>query len=81
MNNEKIITSFSFIKVAEGWRCTYTYSIINTESGDILSNNERASFVVLGNQKLLNNTNILTNIGDLEAFIQDRENLKKQTMV
>lgn len=76
MNTQKIITSFSFIKVAEGWRCTYTYSIINTETGDLLSNNERASFVVVETQRLLNNTNILTNISDFEAFIQERENSK-----
>lgn len=76
MNTQKIITSFSFIKVAEGWRCTYTYSVINTESGDILSNNERTSFVVVEAQRLLNNTSILTNINDFEAFIQERENSK-----
>jgi hypothetical protein len=43
---KKVITSYSVIKAPEGKRLSYTYSEID-DAGNIIKQNERASFAVL----------------------------------
>lgn len=41
------LTSFASIITGEGYRIAYTYSVIESETGLIKSNNNKGSFVVL----------------------------------
>lgn len=61
---QKILTGYAVIKDSEGYRITYSYSIVN-EYGTIVKSNVKESFIVL-------DTNTKNLITQLEAKIEQR---------
>lgn len=61
----KKVTSFTHHTTAEGERVTFTYSVIDEESGQLLKSNERNTMIVLDG-------NILSAINTINGFLTDR---------
>lgn len=47
MSQIKKLTSFMKLSTGEGDRIAFTYSIIDTDSGKVLSQNEKENFLIL----------------------------------
>ena len=62
----KTITSISMLKVPEGQRISYTYSVVDEITGNIIKNNERESFTLL-------DQNIKLKYDEIELFIKNRD--------
>lgn len=62
----KILTSFLKVKSIEGDRITYSYSEINPETGQVISNNNRGNFVILDD-------NLKQHIQAIEAWINENK--------
>lgn len=58
------LTSFNYQVVQEGTRVSYSYSELN-ESGDIISSNNRKSFIVI-------NEDILEKLKDIKEYLENK---------
>ena len=58
------ITSFNYQIVQEGTRISYTYSELNSD-GDIVSSNNRKSFI-------LSDEEILTKLKDIKTYLENK---------
>ena len=47
MANVNRLTSFGSFNTGEGQRISYTYSVINAETGEIIEQNKKGNFLVL----------------------------------
>ena len=65
----KKITSITLHNTSEGQRISYTFSEIDENSGAILSDNNRASFVVLDIEA---NRQALESISVIENFVKTK---------
>lgn len=75
METIKLITSLSIIKTGEGLRLSYTYSVVDVNTGTIVKNNERASCALLEGL----NDNIISSVKEIENFIKNREGIESVT--
>lgn len=60
------ITNYNYTTVSEGIRLSYTYSELNSE-GDIVSSNNRKSFIVV-------DEDILLKLKEVKEYLEDKEN-------
>lgn len=60
------ITNYNYSIVQEGVRLSYTYSQLN-DNGDIVSSNNRKSFIVTDND-------ILIKLKDVKEYLESKEN-------
>ena len=61
--NEKKVTSFAVILTGEGYRITYTYSVVSP-NGDLVSQNNKGNFISRDenvNSSILNLINYIEN--------------------
>ena len=65
----KILTSVTLHTTSEGQRLSYTYSIVNAETGAIVSDNHRESTIVMD---LPQNAAVLEHIAGIKAFAAQR---------
>ena len=63
--NQKVVTSITLHITAEGQRVSYTFSEIS-ESGNLVSSNNRASMVVLDNEE---NQSVLSAIQTISEHV------------
>ena len=61
----KKVTSFTHHTTAEGERVTFTYSVIDESSGQLLKSNERSTMVVFDD-------NVLSAIRTISKFLTER---------
>ena len=62
----KKVTSFMAIKTGEGMRLSYTYSEVDSESGNIISQNNKGNFIVM-------DSNLLAAVNAIFDFTEKRE--------
>ena len=62
---KKILTSFMNLSTGEGSRITYTYSEVNEETGEIVSQNNKGNFLVLDDD-------IQTHLDAVKKYIRDK---------
>ena len=43
----KLLTSFTKLTTGEGIRVVYTYSVVNDETGEVISQNNKGSFIAI----------------------------------
>ena len=67
MNTIKKITSFTIHTTGEGQRISYTYSIVDSDTGSIISENNRENIVVLDG--IESNNLVLQSIADIKSYI------------
>lgn len=60
----KVLTSFSVIKMSEGQRISYTYTEINSNTGEVINNNTQESRFIVQEELKSNANNIMTFIED-----------------
>lgn len=65
----KKITSVTMHTTSEGQRLSYTYSVIDENSGAVISENNRESMVVLD---IPTNQEVLKNIASINTYIGDK---------
>lgn len=65
----KKITSVTMHTTSEGQRLSYTYSVIDENSGSVISENNRESLVVLD---IPANKDVLKNIADINSYINTK---------
>lgn len=58
------VTNFNYQIVQEGTRISYTYSELN-EDGDIISSNNKKSFIVTDDK-------ILTKLKDIKSYLESK---------
>lgn len=64
MSQIKRLTSFLKLSTGEGDRIVYSYSTIDTDTGKVISQNEKGNFVVL-------NDEVATHISAIEGYIKE----------
>ncbi|EPY2273644.1 hypothetical protein ACXAUS_002512 [Clostridium sporogenes] len=65
-NKIKKLTGIAVINRAEGKRIAYTYSELDNNTGDIIQDNVKNSFIALDER-------LLSTIKDLEIYIKDNK--------
>ena len=65
----KKVTSITLHTTAEGQRISYTYSEINESTGEIISDNNRGSFLVL---ETLANESVLSEISAVKSYVSEK---------
>ena len=60
----KLLTSFTKLTTGEGIRVAYTYSDVNDETGEIISQNNKGSFIAM-------NQTLKKHIDAIDAFISE----------
>lgn len=65
----KKITSITMHTTSEGQRLSYTYSVIDEDSGAVISENNRESLVVLD---IPANQEVLANIAAVNSYISGK---------
>lgn len=65
-NTIKRLTGMAVINRAEGKRIAYTYSEIDENTGDIIQDNVKNSFIAL-------DESLLSSIKELETYIKDNK--------
>ncbi|MGO5075690.1 hypothetical protein ACTQ4K_17500 [Clostridium sporogenes] len=65
-NKIKKLTGIAVINRAEGKRIAYTYSELDTNTGDIIQDNVKNSFIALDEK-------LLSTIKELEIYIKDNK--------
>lgn len=60
----KLLTSFTKLATGEGIRVAYTYSDVNDETGEIISQNNKGSFIAM-------NQTLKKHIDAIDAFISE----------
>ncbi|HDK7158906.1 hypothetical protein N496_20035 (plasmid) [Clostridium botulinum A2B3 87] len=63
-NKIKVLTGTAIINRAEGKRIAFTYSEIDEETGDIIEDNKKQSFIAL-------NDEFLNTINQIEDYIKE----------
>ena len=62
---EKILTSFMNLSTGEGSRIDYTYSEVNEETGEIVSQNNKGNFLVLDDD-------VQSHLDAVKKYIRDK---------
>lgn len=62
---KKILTSFMNLSTGEGSRIAYTYSEVNEETGEIVSQNNKGNFLVL-------DENLQSHLDVIKKYIRDK---------
>nr|UWG80430.1 MAG: hypothetical protein [Bacteriophage sp.] len=62
---KKILTSFMNLSTGEGSRIAYTYSEVNEETGEIVSQNNKGNFLVL-------DENLQSHLDYIKKYIRDK---------
>lgn len=63
------VTSVTLHTTSEGQRLSYTYSVINEDTGAVVSENNRASMVVL---EIPANTEVLEHIASIMGYVTEK---------
>lgn len=66
MSMIKKLTSFMKLSTGEGDRIAFTYSTIDTESGKVLSQNEKGNFLIF-------DEGLSTNVKAIETYINKNQ--------
>ena len=62
---KKILTSFMNLSTGEGSRSAYTYSEVNEETGEIVSQNNKGNFLVLDDD-------VQSHLDAVKKYIRDK---------
>lgn len=62
---KKILTSFMNLSTGEGSRITYTYSEVNEETGEVVSQNNKGNFLVM-------NDDVQAHLDAVKKYIRDK---------
>lgn len=62
---KKILTSFMNLSTGEGSRIAYTYSEVNEETGEVVSQNNKGNFLVM-------NDDVQAHLDAVKKYIQDK---------
>lgn len=62
---KKILTSFMNLSTGEGSRIAYTYSEVNEETGEVVSQNNKGNFLVL-------DENLQSHLDVIKKYIRDK---------
>lgn len=62
---KKILTSFMNLSTGEGGRIAYTYSEVNEEIGEVVSQNNKGNFLVM-------NDDVQTHLDAVKTYIRDK---------
>lgn len=65
----KKVTSITMHTTSEGQRLSYTYSVIDEQSGDIISSNNRGALVVLD---IPSNKEVLEQMAGVQKFVEGK---------
>ena len=65
----KKITSITMHTTSEGQRLSYTYSVIDENTGAVVSSNNRESLIVM---EIPVNKDVLSGIEKVKAFVEDK---------
>lgn len=65
----KKITSVTMHTTSEGQRLSYTFSVIDENTGAVISSNERAALVVLD---IPANKTVLSHIAGVQEYVNDK---------
>ena len=60
----KMLTSFTKLTTGEGVRVAYTYSVVDEQTGAVISQNNKGNFIAM-------DTSLLNNISAIETFISE----------
>lgn len=60
----KMLTSFTKLTTGEGIRVAYTYSVVDEQTGTVISQNNKGNFIAMDDS-------LKNNIADIEAFISE----------
>ena len=60
----KLLTSFTKLTTGEGARVAYTYSVVDEDTGEVISQNNKGSFIVM-------NPSVKQNIDAIDNFISE----------
>ena len=60
----KMLTSFTKLTTGEGVRVAYTYSVVDEQTGAVISQNNKGNFIAM-------DTSLLNNITAIETFISE----------
>lgn len=60
----KLLTSFTKLTTGEGIRVAYTYSEVNDETGEVISQNNKGSFIALA-------PTLKQNLNAVDSFIEE----------
>jgi hypothetical protein len=61
---KKILTSFMNLSTGEGSRIAYTYSEVNEETGEVVSQNNKGNFLVM-------NDDVQKNLDSVKNYIRN----------
>lgn len=61
----KALTSFTKIITGEGTRIAYTFSVIDDQTGEVVSQNNKGNFILM-------DRNIKKCVEDIDAYISDK---------
>lgn len=62
---KKILTSFMNLSTGEGSRIAYTYSEVNEETGEVVSQNNKGNFLIM-------NDEIQAHLDAVKNYIRDK---------
>lgn len=62
---KKILTSFMSLSTGEGSRIAYTYSEVNEETGEVVSQNNKGNFLVM-------NDDVQAHLDAVKKYIRDK---------
>ena len=62
---KKILPSFMNLSTGEGSRIAYTYSEVNEETGEVVSQNNKGNFLVM-------NDDVQTHLDAVKKYIRDK---------
>ncbi len=65
----KKITSITMHTTSEGQRLSYTFSVIDENTGAVISSNERAALVVLD---IPGNKTVLSHIAGVQSYVEGK---------
>ena len=60
----KLLTSYTKLTTGEGIRVAYTYSIVDEETGDLISQNNKGSFIAI-------NSTVKQHLDAIDQFISE----------
>lgn len=60
----KLLTSFTKLTTGEGTRVAYTYSVVDEDTGEVISQNNKGSFIAM-------NPSVKQNIDAIDNFISE----------
>jgi hypothetical protein len=60
----KMLTSFTKLTTGEGVRVAYTYSVVDDQTGEVISQNNKGNFIAM-------DTSLKNNIAAVETYISE----------